>query len=62
MKNGLNNLKRNKMKINFLWDWLDFGIMFRVFKHHRAGDYYASIDIQFGWLNIWIEIFKKKEE
>lgn len=48
------------MKVTFLWDWLDFGAMFRVFKNNRIGDYYVSIDIQVAWLNIWIEIIKRK--
>jgi hypothetical protein len=48
------------MKVNLLWDWTDFGIMFRVFKNSKHGDYYMSIDIQFAWLNIWIETFKKE--
>jgi hypothetical protein len=47
------------MKVNLLWDWTDFGIMLKVFKNSKHGDYYMSIDIQFAWLNIWIETFKK---
>lgn len=47
------------MKVNVLWDWSDFGIMFRVFKGMKYSNYYGIIDIQFGWLNIWIEVFKK---
>lgn len=49
------------MKIDFLWDWLDFGIMFRIFKNIKFGEYYMSIDIQIAWLNVWIRLIKKKE-
>ena len=49
------------MKVNLLWDWLDFGLVLRVFKNHKVNDYQASIDIQIGWLNIWIEIYKKEK-
>jgi len=49
------------MRLNFLWDWTDFGIMFRVFRNHKHREYYASIDIQIAWLDIWIEIIKNKQ-
>ena len=45
------------MKINALWDWSDFGIMFRVFKGMKYSNYYGIIEI--GWLNIWIQILKR---
>ena len=51
--------KIKNMKINYIWDWSDFGIMFRVFKGMKYSNYYGIIDIQFGWLNIWIEVFKR---
>jgi hypothetical protein len=49
------------MRIDFLWDWFDFGIMFRVFKNAKYGEHYISIDIQIAWLNLWIQIFKKEK-
>ena len=48
------------MKVNLMWDWADFGIMLRVFKNSKHGNYHMSIDIQIAWLNIWIGTFKKK--
>lgn len=49
------------MKINFLWDWFDFGVMVRVFKNADGREYKVSIDIQIAWLDIWIEIIKNKQ-
>jgi hypothetical protein len=48
------------MKVNILWDWTDFGIMFRIVKGMGYSNYYSFVDIQIGWLNIWIEVFKRK--
>lgn len=48
------------MEITFLWDWFDFGFMLRFFKNTKHGNYHMSIDIQFGWLNIWVQLIKKK--
>lgn len=47
------------MKINFLWDWYDFGIMLRIFKNAKFGKYSISIDFQFAWLNIWIRFINR---
>ena len=46
------------MEINYTWDWTDFGIMFRFVKAWKHTDSYGFIDMQFGWLNVWIQIGK----
>ena len=50
------------MRTTFLWDWFDFGVMFRVFKNTKHAEHYVSIDIQSAWLNVWIQIFKKEKD
>jgi hypothetical protein len=47
------------MRIDFNWDWQDFGIMFRIFKASNYCGYKIIIDIQIIWLNIWIKLYKK---
>jgi len=42
------------MEVNALWDWADFGIMFRVSKGMKYSKYYAIVDIQIAWFNVWI--------
>jgi hypothetical protein len=44
------------MKLHFLFDWFDFGFMFRIYKNL---DDNIIVDIQFLWFNIWIETFKR---
>jgi hypothetical protein len=44
----------------FIWEWDDFGIMFRIYKNTGMGHCFMSIDIQIAWLNIWIQCFKLK--
>jgi hypothetical protein len=46
------------MKVDLLWDWFDFGLMFRVFKNAIHAKYKVTIDIQIAWLNIWIQIIQ----
>ena len=47
------------MRIIFLWDCFDFGVMFRIFKNTKHVEHHISIDIQIAWLNMWIQILKK---
>lgn len=47
------------MRILFLWDWLDFGLVLRIYKNTSFSDYRMSLDIQLGWLNIWITLLRK---
>jgi hypothetical protein len=42
-----------------MWEWDDFGIMFRIFRNTGMGEYYISIDIQILWCNLWLQCFKK---
>ena len=42
-----------------MWDWNDFGVMFRVYRNSEYSDYYISIDIQIAWCNLWVKCFKK---
>jgi hypothetical protein len=42
-----------------IWDWDDFGIMFRIFRNTGMGEYHISIDIQILWCNLWLQCFKK---
>ena len=48
-------------KIILIWDWLDFGIMLRIYKTSELSDYKLCLDIQILWINIWMQFFKKKE-
>lgn len=48
------------MRTMILWDWFDFGIMFRLYKNTKNAQHYMTIDIQIAWLNLWILTFKKK--
>jgi hypothetical protein len=49
------------IKTLLLWDWFDFGLMLRVFKNAIHTKHKVSIDIQIGWLNIWIQIIRRDE-
>jgi len=46
-------------KPSIIWEWDDFGIMFRIFRNAGVGDYHISIDIQIAWCNLWLQCFKK---
>lgn len=49
-------------KVNILWDWYDFGIMFRIYKlTTKTASHYFSIDIQILWLNLWLRFWKKNK-
>ena len=41
------------------FDWMDFGLMFRVYKLNEIGRYHFAIDIQIAWLNLWLQCWKK---
>lgn len=49
------------MNINFLFDWCDFGFVFKIFRNSKFCDYYLSIDLQILWFNLWITLFKKEK-
>lgn len=46
-------------KPTILWDWLDFGLMFRVYKQNETSRYQFAIDIQIAWFNLWLQCWKK---
>jgi len=48
------------MSIKILFDWYDFGFVFRIFRNHKVSDYHLSIDLQVLWFNLWITLFKKE--
>jgi hypothetical protein len=48
------------IKFHILWDWYDFGIVFKVYKNIVSADYWVSIDIQVMWFNLWIQCFRRK--
>jgi hypothetical protein len=52
--------KLNNMKALLLWDWLDFGIVFKINTLMHHSNYYFAIDIQIGWLNLWVQFWRKK--
>lgn len=41
------------------WDWLDFGLVLKVYKQNNIGRYHFAIDIQIAWLNLWLQCWKK---
>jgi len=41
------------------WDWLDFGLVLKVYKQNNIGRYHFVIDIQIAWLNLWLQCWKK---
>lgn len=41
------------------WDWLDFGLVLKVFKQNNIGRYHFAIDIQIAWFNLWLQCWKK---
>jgi hypothetical protein len=47
------------MKIYLMFDWVDFGVMFRVYKNFGPSKFLFSIDIQIAWLNIWMQLIRK---
>tara|TARA_B110000116_G_scaffold262546_1_gene267960 strand:- start:1218 stop:1370 length:153 start_codon:yes stop_codon:yes gene_type:complete len=46
-------------KVNIIWDWYDFGLMLKINKQNNIGKYHFAIDIQIGWLNLWVECWQK---
>ncbi len=47
------------MDVSIFWDWMDFGLVLKVYKQNNLGRYYFAIDIQIAWLNIWIQCWQK---
>lgn len=41
------------------WDWLDFGLVLKVYKQNNISRYHFAIDIQIAWLNLWLQCWKK---
>ena len=50
------------MKTNICWEWDEFGIGVMVFKNSEILNYKLSIDIQIGFLDIYIQLFKRRIE
>ena len=46
-------------KPHLFWDWYDFGIMLKIDKQNNIGNYHFSIDIQIGWINLWVQCWQK---
>ena len=42
-----------------IWDWYDFGLALKVYKQNNIGNYHFAIDIQIGWLNLWVQCWQK---
>jgi len=68
--NDLSDKKRKKQwtsynvvlmffKPTIFWDWLDFGLVLKVYKQNNIGRYYFAIDIQIAWFNLWLQCWKK---
>jgi hypothetical protein len=47
------------MKTLILWDWWDFGLVFKLFK---TLDNRLGIDLQIAWFNLFIQIGKSKHK
>jgi hypothetical protein len=47
-------------KPTIFWDWLDFGLVLKVYKQNNIGNYHFAIDIQIGWLNLWLQCWQEK--
>jgi len=41
------------------WDWLDFGLVLKVYKQNNIGRYHFAIDVQIAWFNLWLQCWKK---
>ena len=41
------------------WDWLDFGLVLKVYKQNNIGRYHFAIDIQIDWFSLWLQCWKK---
>jgi len=48
------------MGINFFWDWLDFGIIIRIYRTTEWSKYAIAFELQILWLNIWIQFWRRK--
>jgi hypothetical protein len=46
-------------KPHLIWDWYDFGLMLKINKQNNIGKYHFAIDIQIGWLNLWVQCWQK---
>tara|TARA_R110000772_G_C13070410_1_gene416303 strand:+ start:260 stop:466 length:207 start_codon:yes stop_codon:yes gene_type:complete len=46
-------------KPHFFWDWYDFGLMLKINKQNNIASYHFAIDIQIGWLNLWLKCWQK---
>jgi hypothetical protein len=56
---GLTKQLARFFKPYFIWDWYDFGIMLKINKQNNTGNYHFAIDIQIGWLNLWVQCWQK---
>lgn len=49
------------MKTTFLWDWYDIGLAVRILLQNKPwAEYKMSIDIQILWLDIWVQLVRKR--
>lgn len=46
------------VKPHILWEWTDFGFVLRIYQM-EVSQYHFAIDIQVGWLNLWIQCWRK---
>lgn len=60
-KRKLYNIMLMFFEPNIFWDWLDFGLVLRIYKQNNIGRYHFAIDIQIAWFNLWIQCWKKKQ-
>jgi hypothetical protein len=55
-------LKKRHIKPRIYWYWLDFGIMFKVYKNIGCATHQMTIDIQVAWFNLCILLIKNKDK
>ena len=48
-------------KPTIFWDWLDFGLVLKVYKQNNIGSYHFAIDIQIAWFNLWLQCWRKNK-
>lgn len=59
---SLYNVMLMFFKPSIFWDWLDFGLVLKVYKQNNIGRYHFAIDIQIAWFNLWLQCWKKNTQ
>jgi len=62
IKNKTIKISRIFFNLTILFDWYDIGLVIRLYKNIKYSDYYISLDIQIFWLNLWFQLFKKRNK